>query len=135
MFSNVLVGLKPGTDHSHLLELTRSATTPPATLRLVAFVRVGVNEDEPERIEGTKRTLEALAVPLRDEGYEVVCETHVSAAAAGSHLTTIAEEQGCDLIVIGLTKRSRVGKALLGSDAQVVLMSAACPVLCERPPE
>jgi nucleotide-binding universal stress UspA family protein len=41
---------------------------------------------------------------------------------------------GVDLIVIGMRRRSRVGKLLLGSTAQDVLLGADCAVLAVRSP-
>jgi nucleotide-binding universal stress UspA family protein len=58
----------------------------------------------------------------------------VAGVSPGGELVQIAERVGADLVVIGLAKRTRVGKALLGSDAQRVLLSAACPVLSLRLP-
>jgi signal transduction histidine kinase len=43
-----------------------------------------------------------------------------------------AEEVGADLVVVGLQRRSPVGKALLGSNAQRILLGATCPVLAVR---
>ena len=43
-----------------------------------------------------------------------------------------AEQQDARLIVIGLRRRSPVGKILLGSTAQAVLFNAPCPVLSVR---
>ncbi|MEU6134884.1 universal stress protein [Nocardioides sp. NPDC047086] len=40
---------------------------------------------------------------------------------------------GARLIVIGLRRRSPVGKALLGSDAQRILLDAGVPVLAVKP--
>jgi nucleotide-binding universal stress UspA family protein len=44
-----------------------------------------------------------------------------------------ASEQSADLIVIGLRRRSPVGKLLLGSNAQRILLDAPCPVLAVKP--
>jgi nucleotide-binding universal stress UspA family protein len=44
----------------------------------------------------------------------------------------VAEEVGAELLVVGLHRRSPVGKALLGSNAQQILLNARCPVLAVR---
>jgi len=47
-------------------------------------------------------------------------------------ILTSCEEYGADLVVIGLRKRSKVGKLLLGSTAQRILMQAECDILSVR---
>lgn len=47
-------------------------------------------------------------------------------------LLSIAESSGADLIVIGLRRRSPVGKLILGSNAQRILLDAHCPVLAVK---
>lgn len=47
-------------------------------------------------------------------------------------LISTAETLGADIIIIGLRRRSPVGKLLLGSKAQRVLLDAACPVLAVK---
>jgi len=47
-------------------------------------------------------------------------------------LLTIAESSDADLIVIGLRRRSPVGKLILGSNAQRILLDAHCPVLAVK---
>ena len=49
----------------------------------------------------------------------------------------LAEQLGAELVVIGMRHRTAVGKFLLGSTAQRILMDAPCPVLAvkaEGPP-
>lgn len=68
-------------------------------------------------------------------GAEGVSATHrvepVSTDPAGS-LLAVAEEVEADLLVIGLRRRSAVGKLLLGSVSQDVLLKADCPVLAVK---
>lgn len=47
-------------------------------------------------------------------------------------LIVTAEDAGAAFIVIGLRRRSPVGKLLLGSNAQRVLLDASCPVLAVK---
>ncbi|WP_432524442.1 universal stress protein [Kineococcus sp. SYSU DK006] len=48
-------------------------------------------------------------------------------------LITAAEESGASLIVIGLRRRTPVGKLILGASAQRILLDAPCPVLAVKP--
>ncbi|GAA4973050.1 universal stress protein [Kineococcus glutinatus] len=49
-------------------------------------------------------------------------------------LVTAAEEVDAGLIVIGLRRRTPVGKLILGSSAQRILLDAPCPVLAVKAP-
>jgi nucleotide-binding universal stress UspA family protein len=129
MFENIVVGLKEGLPHEPLLELATSVTRPGARIHLVTLVKVGTQEDEPERLERARRDVEDHAETLRARGYEVTHDVGLIVVAAAADLLRIANDRGADLIVIGLAKRTRVGKALMGSDAQRVLLGAECPVL------
>lgn len=48
-------------------------------------------------------------------------------------LVQLALELSAELIVIGLRRRSPVGKLILGSNAQRILLDAPCPVLAVKP--
>jgi len=64
----------------------------------------------------------------------IPCETHLSVRGlnAGDDLIRFADEQGVDEIIIGIEKSSKVGKLLLGSTAQHVILHASCPVVTIR---
>ncbi|MGL4173228.1 MAG: universal stress protein [Actinomycetota bacterium] len=47
-------------------------------------------------------------------------------------LIAVAEEVAADVIVIGLRRRTPVGKLILGSNAQRILLDAPCPVLAVK---
>ena len=44
-------------------------------------------------------------------------------------ILSLAKEAGADLLVIGGRRRSPIGKAILGSVTQNIILSAPCPVL------
>ena len=43
-----------------------------------------------------------------------------------------AREHGAELIVLGIRRRSPVGKIIMASTAQRVLLESPCPVLCVK---
>jgi nucleotide-binding universal stress UspA family protein len=47
-------------------------------------------------------------------------------------LVSVAREVSAELIIIGLRRRSPVGKLILGSNAQRILLDAPCPVLAVK---
>lgn len=53
---------------------------------------------------------------------------------AADELIDVSFEKDTELIVVGVRRRSPVGKLLLGSTSQRVLLEAACPVTAVKPP-
>ena len=51
----------------------------------------------------------------------------------GEEIVRVAEVNHAELVVIGIRPRSPVGKVMMGSVAQTVIMDAPCPVLTVRP--
>jgi nucleotide-binding universal stress UspA family protein len=53
----------------------------------------------------------------------------VSSRSSGENLIRFTEIGKIDEIIIGVRKRSKVGKLLIGSTAQYVIFNAPCPVI------
>jgi nucleotide-binding universal stress UspA family protein len=79
-------------------------------------------EDDMEAVRGR---LEAAGV-----AYDV--RQLVRGFEPAEDLISIAEASSAELIVIGLRRRSPVGKLILGSNAQRILLDAKCPVLAVK---
>jgi nucleotide-binding universal stress UspA family protein len=62
---------------------------------------------------------------------DLVCETSapVSFLSPGEYLVEFAQDNNIDEIVIGVKRRSKVGKLVFGSNAQFVILSSPCPVI------
>jgi nucleotide-binding universal stress UspA family protein len=73
-----------------------------------------------------------LAAELATSGVTYEIRAPVDVDDSAEELIRIAETTEADFIVIGLRRRSPVGKLLLGSNAQRVLLDAACPVLAVK---
>lgn len=74
----------------------------------------------------------AMLDRMRAEGLDVEVHREVVPDVAEAVLEAAAQAQA-DLIIVGVRRRSPVGKLLLGSIAQRVILEAACPVLAVKP--
>ena len=59
------------------------------------------------------------------------CETIMSVRGleAGEDLVQLAGEHQADEVIVGVRRRSKVGKIIFGSTAQYVVLNAPCPVV------
>ena len=82
-----------------------------------------------------EQELAHVRAQLDGEGIEHEVRQLVRGLEPAEDLIAVAEEVGADFIVIGLRKRTPVGKLILGSNAQKVLLEAPCPVLAVKAEE
>jgi nucleotide-binding universal stress UspA family protein len=76
--------------------------------------------------------MSALEAKLKASGLAYDIRQLVRGFEPAEDLIGIAEDTDADLIVIGLRRRTPVGKLILGSNAQRILLDAPCPVLAVK---
>lgn len=98
------------------------------TVDVVTSMEKGT-ENQREDIEQAERGLE-WAKSLFDDN-DIACSTHllIRGLTPGEDIVEFAEEKKVDEILVGVKRRSKVGKLLMGSTAQYVILQATCPVV------
>ena len=76
--------------------------------------------------------LDRLGDELKAKGVGVKVRQLIRGNEPAEDLIAVADEIKADLIVIGLRRRTPVGKLILGSNAQRILLDAPCPVLAVK---
>lgn len=104
-----------------------------AVLRSTSLVVVAARrpDDEPDA-DALRGALNEAAQALDAAGLQVVHADGAGQGDVAEDLVTVAAEHEADCIVIGLRKRSPVGKLILGSNAQRILLDAHCPVIAVK---
>ena len=84
-----------------------------------------------EKVAFDKREAELSKAHKRLKQRKIPCEVAllVRNMGSGENLVAFAREESMDEIIIGVKRRSKVGKLLFGSTAQYVILEAPCPVL------
>ena len=82
-----------------------------------------------EAIDKAESRLEKIRKPFTAD--DIPCEVRatVSYQSPGEDLVNFAKENDVDEIIIGVKRRSKVGKLVFGSNAQYIILEAPCPVL------
>jgi nucleotide-binding universal stress UspA family protein len=125
----ILVGYDGSNAAKAAMELAlKSAQAFQATVSVVTSMVKGAEENQKE-IEQAERGLE-YAQSLFEKN-NVVCKTHllIRGMSPGEDLVKFAQDNGVDQIFVGVKRRSKVGKLLMGSTAQYVILNAPCPVV------
>jgi nucleotide-binding universal stress UspA family protein len=99
-----------------------------ASVEVVTSMQKGT-ESERKDIEQAERGLQYAKSLFEENG--IACNTHllIRGLSAGEDLVEFANENQIDQIFVGVKRRSKIGKLLLGSTAQYVILQAECPVI------
>jgi nucleotide-binding universal stress UspA family protein len=87
------------------------------------------SEKQAEEIRNTEHELEYIKSQLEEE--KIPCEIHllIRGLSPGDDLVQYAKDNNADEIIVGVEKKSKVGKFFFGSNAQYVILEAHCPVV------
>jgi nucleotide-binding universal stress UspA family protein len=102
-----------------------------AELLVVHSARGGQHEQIDE-VRRYREEFERLEAQLADAGVTYRLKEFVRGNAPSEDLLQVAKDEDADLIVLGLRRRSPVGKLVMGSNAQDVLLNADCAVLAVK---
>jgi nucleotide-binding universal stress UspA family protein len=125
----ILVGYDGSNAAKDAMELAlKSAQAFQATVSVVTSMVKGTEENQNE-IEQAERGLEYAQSFF--EKSNIGCKTHllIRGMSPGEDLVKFAQDNSIHQVFVGVKRRSKVGKLLMGSTAQYVILNAPCPVM------
>jgi nucleotide-binding universal stress UspA family protein len=137
-YAHILVATG-GSEHARKAEAEAVRLAAALGCRLTLLAVVPLSTTAPEaayptyqaQLEHLTQVLEEAEARCREAGMSV--RTRLESGAVGPVIVRVAEEEGCDLIVLGRRKLSLVAAAVLGSVSDYVVRHAARSTLIAQP--
>jgi nucleotide-binding universal stress UspA family protein len=124
----LLVGYDGSATAEKALEIAmEKAKSKNARLYVVTSMSKGT-ESQIHDIQEKEKKLEDIKKRVQAQGVDGDTILLIRGVDAGDDLVQFANENNIDEIFVGVKKRSRVEKMILGSTAQHVILHANCPV-------
>lgn len=98
----------------------------------VVVLNVSEGDGVRDPLLASEDELESVRQTLAESGIDGTVRQLVRGKDAADEIGAIAQEVGASLVVIGLRKRTPVGKLVLGSNSQKILLNTAAPVLAVK---
>ena len=95
---------------------------------LVVSSSEGGKAEKPEDIAKIKLGLDRAQKEVADAGIDCEVEQLARGLTPGEDIVMYANENEIDQIYVGIRKKSRTSKLILGSTAQFIILKAKCPV-------
>lgn len=102
---------------------------------LVVHSMKGGERDEERQVLTYRQEFEQLESRLAAEDISYRLVEYARGNSPSEDLLQVAADEGAELLVIGIRRRSPVGKLVLGSNAQDILLQADCAVLAVKATE
>jgi nucleotide-binding universal stress UspA family protein len=132
---NIVTGFRPSTESRAAIDRAIAEARLRGGTVLVVHSMHGGERDELELVIGYRKRFEQLRTQLEASGVDHELIEYARGNSPAEDLLEVARERDAELIVIGVRRRSPVGKLVLGSNAQRVLLEADCPVLAVKSSE
>lgn len=97
---------------------------------LVVNASPGGGGDDPSKAD--VEDVERVAQILANSGLHAEFRQFVRGKSAVDEIDALVESLPVSLLIIGLRQRSKIGKLIMGSVAQDILMTVSCPVLAVK---
>ncbi|MBA2638538.1 MAG: universal stress protein [Nocardioidaceae bacterium] len=131
----IVVGYVPKAEgQAALRRAAEEALLRDAKLVVVNSHRGGRDFDREDAVR-SETELETIRAELTEAGVAHEIRQLVRGLDPADDLIQVAADVEADFIIIGLRRRSPVGKMILGSNAQRILLDAPCPVLAVKSTE
>lgn len=126
---NIVVAYRRSKQSAKMLEKAiEHARTFGGTVYLVTSLEGG-SKDRADTILASQDALEEAKGRVEKEGIPCEASLLVRGLSPGEDIVEYAREKKADEIIVGVQKKSKVGKFLMGSTAQHVILNASCPVI------
>lgn len=141
MYRKILVGIDGSQESMRALEHAIDlAETYGSELHLITVVedfktpfkaRYELMESEmrEEYVSRVLGEMESALTKIREEGAQIAVETRIEEGRPASVITSIADDEDFDLIVIGARGMGRIEELLLGSVSREIVNTSRTPVL------
>ena len=128
----IMVGYDGSNSAKEAFSLALSHAKAMGAALVVATSMMRGRDTEREAIKDAENGL--AWVKERSAEASIDCTTHllIRGMSVGEDVVAFSQDAEVDLIYIGTRRRSRVGKLLMGSNAQYIILNAPCPVTTTR---
>lgn len=124
----IMVGYNGGESGGRALKLARDyALLTNAFVHIITSMEGGENEKTSDIVQAEKDLAFASQL-MGSAGVKFLAQQSVRGMSPGEDIVLYAKENGIDHIFLGIKKKSRAQKMIMGSTARFVILKANCPV-------
>jgi nucleotide-binding universal stress UspA family protein len=125
----ILVGYDGSNSAKYALDLAKKHAEAFDAEVIIVSSLTGGSVTHAVEVEQSTEGLELAKKIFNDGGIPCSAKLLVRGMTPGEDIVEYAKEKAIDEIIIGIKRRSKVGKLLFGSNAQYVIIKAPCPVV------